>query len=84
MAVGTSYPAGFYDDNGVERLAGTLTFADSADQPTGVPASFAWVTVQSSAPTTYLTPLVLDDTMTTGGLYAWDGSAYQQVGAALT
>jgi hypothetical protein len=46
-------------------------------------AIIQWVTVQDAPPTTYLTPLVFDTTAVTGGLYAWDGSAYQQVGGPL-
>lgn len=45
--------------------------------------TFVWVTVQSGAPSTYLTPLVFDSTAVSGGLYAWDGTAYQQVGGPL-
>lgn len=42
-----------------------------------------YVTVQSGPPSTYQTPLVFDSTAVSGGLYAWDGSAYQQVGGPL-
>lgn len=38
------------------------------------------VVVQTGAPTDYLAPLVYDDTAVTGGLYAWNGSAYVKVG----
>lgn len=54
------------------------------DPATVLPASGVYVTDQAAPPTTYTTPLVLDHTATTGGLYAWDGSAYVQVAPALT
>lgn len=38
-----------------------------------------YVTVQSGAPSTYQTPLVQDTTAVTGGVYAWDGAAYQKI-----
>ncbi len=47
-------------------------------------ASTHWVTVVHAPPTTFVTPLMFDDTGTTGGLYAWTGSAYQKVGLATT
>jgi hypothetical protein len=50
--------------------------------PPGISMS-AWVTVQTGAPSTFSTPFVFDDTPTTGGLYGWDGSAYQQIGGPL-
>lgn len=43
-----------------------------------------FLTVGSAAPTTFVTFLVFDDTATSGGLYAWDGSAYRKVGLATT
>lgn len=42
----------------------------------------ALCTVQNSAPTTYVTPLVFDNTASTGGLYVWAGSSYSKIGAA--
>lgn len=41
--------------------------------------TFDYVTVQAAPPTTYLTPLVQDTTAVSGGVYAWDGSAYQKI-----
>lgn len=34
MAAGSSYPAEFLDENGIDRLGGTLEFTDSTTQPT--------------------------------------------------
>jgi hypothetical protein len=68
-------------------ITGTATVLEgtiSPDPATVLPAAAVYVTVVSDAPTTYVTPLVFDDTMTTGGLYAWDGTAYVLVGAATT
>jgi hypothetical protein len=68
-------------------ITGTATVFEgeiSPDPATLLPAGGAYVTSGSAAPTTFTTPLVLDDTPTTGGLYAWDGSAYVQVGPALS
>ena len=43
-----------------------------------------YVTVQTGAPAgPYQTPLVFDTTAVTGGLYGWDGSAYQKIGGPL-
>lgn len=39
-----------------------------------------YVTVQTGAPTSYETPLVYDNTPATGGLYGWNGSAYEKIG----
>jgi hypothetical protein len=39
--------------------------------------------VQSEPPTVLTSPIVLDDTAVTGGVYAWDGAAYQQVAGPL-
>lgn len=44
------------------------------------PSQVVWVSVVSTPPTDFDAPLVYDNTPVTGGLYAWDGSAYQQVG----
>jgi hypothetical protein len=54
------------------------------DPATLLPSGGVYVTDTAAPPTTYVTPLVLDHTATTGGLYAWDGAAYVQVGAALS
>lgn len=78
----SSYAAHFLDDNGTDRLDGTLVFASATAQPIG--AGTVWVTVIHAPPTTYVSPLMFDDTGTTGGLYAWTGSAYTKVGLATT
>ncbi len=42
------------------------------------------LTVQTGVPgASFVTPLVEDDTAVTGGLYAWNGSAYVKVAAGL-
>ena len=80
--MGNPYPASFTDDSGETRLAGQVSFTAASNQP-GSNASVAYVTVQTMAPAgPFQTPLVFDSTASTGGLYAWDGSAYQQVGLA--
>lgn len=76
----SSYAAEFLDGNGDNRIDGTLTFKSATAQPIG--SGTVWVTVIHAAPTTFVTPLMFDDTATTGGLYAWDGTAYQKVGLA--
>ncbi len=44
--------------------------------PTGA-TNLAYFTVQTGAPTTtFITPLVYDDTAVTGGTSAWTGAAY--------
>jgi hypothetical protein len=43
-------------------------------------ASPAYVHAAAAAPTTYVTPIYYDSTAVTGGLYAWNGSAYVQIG----
>ncbi len=70
----------FQDDSGVARLEGTLI----PDPSTNFPATGVYVTDAAAAPTTFVTPLVFDHTATTGGLYAWTGSAYLKVGLATT
>lgn len=50
----------------------------------GLGPTIAYVTVQAAAPTTYLTPIVVDTTAVTGATYAWDGSAYQKIADLLT
>lgn len=47
-------------------------------------AVISFVTVQAGAPgADFEGPLVFDSTAVTGGLYAWDGAAYQKVGDPL-
>lgn len=69
--------------------AGEFTWQFNADGSMTAPGSFdaaslgptiPYVTVQTGVPTTYQTPQVYDNTAVTGGLYAWDGAAYQKVG----
>lgn len=43
----------------------------------------SYVTDVAAPPTVFVTPLVFDHTAVTGGLYAWTGSAYLQVGGPL-
>lgn len=43
----------------------------------------AFLTTGTGAPSVYASPLYFDDTAVSGGLYAWDGSAYVQVGGPL-
>lgn len=47
-------------------------------------AAIPYVTVQAAAPTTYLTPIVVDTTAVTGATYAWDGAAYQKIAGLIT
>lgn len=42
------------------------------------------ISVIHAPPTTFVKPLMFDDTGSTGGLYAWSGSAYVKVGLATT
>lgn len=47
--------------------------------------SLVYVTVQDTPPgSDFVSPLVEDTTSVSGGLYAWDGSAYQKVAGALS
>lgn len=67
---------------GIETEGGAVNSESGGFQTSGSVAltgSNAYVTVQSAPPTGYQTPLVYDNTAVTGGLYAWDGAAYQQV-----
>lgn len=41
--------------------------------------TFAYLLVQTGAPTTLTSPLVYDNTAVTGGLYAWSGVAYVKI-----
>ncbi len=43
-------------------------------------AATTYLTVRTGAPTTtFITPVVYDDTAVTGGLYVWAGAAYVKV-----
>lgn len=64
------------DRNGRDRIDGTIS-----PEPAGN-AGIATVTVVSAPPSGYVTALMFDNTATTGGLYAWTGSAYTKVGLA--
>jgi len=66
------------DPNGLVRVEGYLSPDPAANSAT------AYVTVVHAAPTTFVTALMFDDTASTGGLYAWTGSAYTKVGLATT
>lgn len=62
--------------------AGTMPIVNLADgiNPTdGATLEQVFVTVVGSPPSTFVAPLVFDSTAVTGGLYIWDGSAYQKV-----
>ena len=41
------------------------------------------ITDVAAPPVAYVTPLVFDHTAVTGGLYAWSGAAYVQVGGPI-
>lgn len=44
-------------------------------------SAVVFVTVQTGAPaSTYITPLVYDNTAVTGGLYGWTGTTYTKIG----
>jgi hypothetical protein len=66
------------DGGGLVRWEGFLT-PDPASN-----AGVAYVTVIHAPPTVFVTALMFDDTASTGGLYAWTGSAYTKVGLATT
>lgn len=68
----------FTDTSGITRLEGNIV----PDPATLLPDTGVYVTDVAAAPTTYVTPLMFDHTATTGGLYAWDGTQYIQVGLA--
>lgn len=65
------------------HVQGDLTSSGQVDGGTLGP-TFPYVTVQAGAPgADFNTPLIFDTTAVSGGLSAWDGSAYQQVGGPL-
>lgn len=43
-------------------------------------ASLPYVLVQTGVPSTFTSPLVYDNTVVSGGLYGWAGSAYSKIG----
>lgn len=69
------------DVNGGSALVvdGTDVIIDPAGDLT-IGDGYLQLTVAAAVPTTYTTPLHLDTTAVSGGLYAWDGSAYVKVG----
>lgn len=76
----------FYNwDFGSKALTGitSITAVGEVDAG-GLGAGITYVTSQSGPPDplgTYLSvPLVYDSTAVTGGLYAWDGTAYVKIG----
>lgn len=83
VGVGSTPPAGVPAFSAVDGALGATVAFDGGgltveNAPLG--ASIAIVTVQTGAPSTYETQLVYDNTAVTGGLYGWDGSAYQKIG----
>ncbi len=62
--------------NLVANLA-TLTTAVATKAPNAI------LTVVHAPPTTFVTPLMEDDTAVTGALYGWTGSAYVKIAAGL-
>lgn len=57
-----------------------MTLNPVSSREANLTAQLVYVTVQTGAPTNYTTPLVYDNTPTTGGLYGWNGSAYEKIG----
>ena len=67
----------------IQDAAGNMTMPGQIDAAALGP-TIPYVTVQTGAPAgPYQTPLVFDTTAVTGGLYGWDGSAYQKIGGPL-
>lgn len=66
----------------IQDANGNMTMPAQIDAASLGP-TIPYVTVQVGAPSTYQTPLVFDSTVVTGGLYGWDGAAYQQIGGPL-
>lgn len=69
------------------RSAGGATVALDGDgllvENVVLGASLAYASTAAAAPTTFTTPIYYDSTAVTGGLYAWDGSAYIQIGGLI-
>lgn len=71
-------------DGALSTSAGQAITAGGEVDGAGLGPTIPYVTVQAAAPTTYLTPIVVDTTAVTGATYAWDGSAYQKIADLLT
>lgn len=70
-------------NTGAATFVDTVTAGGEVDAAS-LGATIPYVTSQAGAPGAgYVTPLVFDTTAVTGGLYAWDGSAYVQVGGPI-
>lgn len=65
------------NSEGVHIAGGTLI--TGALNPLSLGSTPHYVTVVHANPTTYVTPLMFDDTPVTGGLFAWNGAGYQLV-----
>lgn len=70
----------FQNDSGLTVLEGTL----SPDPSTLLPAGGVYVTEVAAPPTTFVSPIMVDTTASTGGTYAWDGTAYVQIALPLS
>lgn len=65
-------------------FSGLLKLTDAGGGVAQVTTDGPIVTVQAGVPAgPFQTPLVFDSTAVTGGLYGWDGSAYQKIGGPL-
>jgi hypothetical protein len=78
-------------ENGLSLPVDVLTTSDEDQSkvlsPDGmggiqVHAAGPFLTVVHAAPTTWANYFMFDDTASTGGLYAWSGSAYVKIGLA--
>ena len=77
----------FYQGAKVRRLTipagqATPSAADGTrlDMAATAASNVRYLTVQTGAPsTTWITPLVYDDTAVTGGLYSWTGTTYTKI-----
>lgn len=73
------------NDGNIDAGAGGVTAGGGVDATGGtvdasaLGSTIPYVTVGNTPPTTYQTPLVQDTTAITGGVYAWDGAAYQKI-----
>lgn len=57
-----------------------MTLNPVSSREANLSGQLVYVTVQTGVPSSYGTPLVYDNTPTTGGLYGWDGTAYVKIG----
>lgn len=64
-------------DTGLNKFLGTV-------DGTALGATFAYATVQAGAPSTYVTPIVVDTTAVTGATYAWNSEQYVKIADLLT